>query len=173
MNFLDLLFGIPMLWFAYKGFSKGFIVEIAGLAALVAGIYLSVHFSWFIGGHIESFFEMKDQYISLVAFGLTFLGVVMIVHLVGKVATQLVENMALGLPNKLAGGLFGFMKVAFIISVILYLYSRVDTGMKVIPENIRQESLLYQPVAEIAPLVFPKLESEHQKIRQLVLINGE
>ena len=166
MNFLDILFGIPLLWFAYKGFNKGLIVEIASLAALIAGIYLSVHFSWFVGGYIENLFDMKDQYISLVAFTLTFLGVVVVVHLVGKMTTQMAEHLALGLPNRLAGALFAFLKVAFIISIVLYLYARIDTDMKVIPEKLREESMMYKPVSQFAPAVIPKLEAEHQKIRK-------
>lgn len=166
MNFLDILFGIPLLWFAYKGFGKGLIVEIASLAALIAGIYLSVHFSWFVGGYIEKHFDMKDQYISLVAFTLTFLGVVVVVHLVGKMTTQMADHLALGLPNKLAGALFSFLKVAFIISIVMYLYARIDPDMKIIPEELREESLIYKPISKFAPAIIPKLEAEHQKIRK-------
>jgi membrane protein required for colicin V production len=165
MNYLDILFGIPLLWFAYKGFSKGLIVEITSLVALVGGIYLAVHFSWMVGGYIEKMLELEHQHVTMVAFTITFLGVVLLVHLIGKMGTKLAEKMALGVVNKLFGALFGFLKVAFIISIVLYLYGRVDPKMKVIPQHLREESLTYEPIAGMAPEIIPKLEAGHQKYK--------
>ncbi|MFO7723666.1 MAG: CvpA family protein [Bacteroidales bacterium] len=166
MNYLDLLFGIPLLWFAYKGFSKGLIVEIASLAALVGGVYLAVHFSWYVGAYIEKLLKIDHQYVTLVSFTITFLGVVVLVHLIGKMGTKLAGKIALGLMNKLFGALFGFLKVAFIISIVLYLYGRIDPHMKVIPKALREESLTYEPIAGIAPVIIPRLEAEHAKYKE-------
>ena len=45
MNWLDwLLLGI-LAWAAIQGFQRGFIIELASLVALVAGIWAAVHFS--------------------------------------------------------------------------------------------------------------------------------
>ena len=166
MNTLDILIGIPLLWFGYKGFTKGFIAEIASLAALVAGIWIAVHFSWFVGGYIERGLSVSNQYVSLAAFAITFLGVVILMNTAGRIATKLASKIALGLPNRLFGALFGFLKVAFIISVILYLYGRVDPKMKIIPEDTRNESFLFNPIAEMAPLIIPRLEAEQSRFNE-------
>lgn len=164
MNFLDILFGIPLLWFAYKGFSKGLVVEIASLVALIAGIWLAVNFSWYVGGYLGKIFNGNPKHISSAAFAITFIGVVILMHLLGKMVSKMVEKIALGFLNKLAGGAFGLLKVAFIISVVLYLYGSVDTRMTLIPQELRKESLLYEPVEKIAPVVIPKLRAEKDKI---------
>ncbi len=166
MNIMDILIGIPLLWFGYKGFTKGLISEILSLVALVAGIWLAVHFSWFVGGHIETLFDVKNQYVSLAAFTITFLGVVFLMHFAGKIATRLASKTALGLTNRLAGALFGFLKAAFIISVALYLYGRIDNQMKIIPEEIRNESLLFGPVSAMAPAIIPRLEAEQGRFNE-------
>ena len=52
MNTLDIIFLIPLLWFAYKGFVNGLVVELASLIALLLGVYLSFRFSVFVGDKI-------------------------------------------------------------------------------------------------------------------------
>jgi membrane protein required for colicin V production len=44
LNLLDIIILIPLLLFAYNGYKKGLIIEIATLIALVLGIYASIHF---------------------------------------------------------------------------------------------------------------------------------
>ncbi len=38
MNLLDLLLLIPVVWLCIRGFSKGFIIELASLIGMVLGI---------------------------------------------------------------------------------------------------------------------------------------
>ena len=45
MNYLDIIIIIPLIWGAYKGFRKGFIIEIASLIALILGIWGGINFS--------------------------------------------------------------------------------------------------------------------------------
>lgn len=164
MNYLDIILAIPLLWFAYKGFTRGIIVEVASLVALIAGIWLAVHFSWYVGEYLEGMLNLRPQQMSMIAFTITFLGVVILVNMVGKLVTALVKSVALGLPNKLAGGAFGFIKTAFIISIVLYLYGMVDPGMKMVPKELKEGSKLFEPVARIAPVVIPRLQREKEKL---------
>ena len=39
MNFLDIVIGLLLVWGLFKGLKNGLFVEIASLAALIAGIY--------------------------------------------------------------------------------------------------------------------------------------
>jgi len=38
MNYFDIMIAIPLIWGIYKGFKKGFIIEIASFIALGLGI---------------------------------------------------------------------------------------------------------------------------------------
>ena len=46
MNYFDIIFVIPLLWGAYKGFSKGFVLEIASFVALGLGVWGGLKFSY-------------------------------------------------------------------------------------------------------------------------------
>lgn len=165
MNFLDILFAIPLLWFAWKGFSKGLIVEIASLAALVAGIYLAINFSWYVGGYLGNLFNGNPKYITLAAFAITFLGVVILGQLTGRLVSKMVEKMAMGFLNKIGGAVFSLIKVAFILSILVNYYGMIDTHQKLIPPKMRDESLLYKPLEKVSPMIAPKLSSIQKEIR--------
>ena len=45
INLLDIILLIPLLLFAWNGYKKGFIIELASLAALVLGLYMAFFFS--------------------------------------------------------------------------------------------------------------------------------
>jgi membrane protein required for colicin V production len=167
MNFLDILFAIPLLWFAWKGFSKGLIVEIASLAALLAGIYLAIHFSWYVGDHLGALFNGNPQYIGLAAFAITFLGVVILVQLTGRLVSRMVEKMAMGFLNKLGGAVFSMLKVAFILSILINYYGMIDTHQKLIPSELRNESLLYRPLEKVSPMISPKLRAAQEDLKIL------
>ena len=64
MGVLDIIFIIPIVWLAYKGFSKGLIIELATLAALVLGIYASLPL---LGGAIGAFLDLVERLAKIIA----------------------------------------------------------------------------------------------------------
>jgi membrane protein required for colicin V production len=173
MHTIDLIMVVPLAWFAWKGLRKGLIEEVTSLLALVAGIWLAARFSWYVGGFIERAVEAEQQYISLAAFAITFVGVLMLMNLAGRLATKVLALIALGLANRLAGALFGFLKAAFIISVLLYFYGQLDPQKYLIPESSREKSLLYGPVEKLAPAVIPYAEAKRLPDLEKFLPNPE
>jgi len=153
MNYLDLILAVPLLWAIYRGFTKGFIIEVASLIAIVLGIYGAVHFSYFI----SDLLKMKSEYSSLISFTITFLIIAIVIFILAKLLEKSINLLALGIVNKLGGAFFGMLKVAFILSVILIVVNKIDSKTGVIPEKTKTASLLYKPVSSIAPFIIPKL----------------
>lgn len=119
MNYYDVGAAIILLWSAWKGFSSGFVVSVLSLLGLIAGVYLALYFSGFARDFLADNFNLKGMYLKTAAFALTFLGVVVGVHVVAKLLEKLLNAAALGPVNKLAGAAFGILKGALIISVVL------------------------------------------------------
>ncbi|PIP55291.1 MAG: hypothetical protein COX07_00720 [Bacteroidetes bacterium CG23_combo_of_CG06-09_8_20_14_all_32_9] len=163
MNFIDIVLVIPILWFGYKGFTKGFIIEIASLAALILGLYGGIYLSDFVCGYISKWFEIKSDYAALISFSVIFLLVVIVVFIVAKGIDKLVKFAALGLLNRLAGAIIGAAKTIIIISVILLLINKYDKNKVFLKDNTRNKSLLYNPLSEMViknyPLVSNALEN--------------
>ena len=158
MNWLDIVLAIPLLWFMYKGFRNGLIIELASLAALILGIYVALHFSFYVKEYLVDNFEIADQYINIIAFAITFLIVAIVVYIAGKIIHKLINIVALGFLNRLAGGIFGLLKAALVLSVILYFLNGFSSGL--IKDDIKENSILYDPIESIVPLIMPRLNLE-------------
>lgn len=106
MNTIDLVFAILLLWAAYRGYTKGFIVQLATLAALLLGILGAVMFSDFTSGLIIKKFDVPGTWLPIISFAITFLAIVVAVHFLAKALNKLIDAIALGIVNRLLGVLF-------------------------------------------------------------------
>lgn len=158
MNYLDIIIAVPLLWFAYKGFSKGLVIELASLLALILGIYLAFNFSDITEDFLKNTFNLETDYIHIIAFAITFIGVVIVTRLVGRLVESVVKMVMMGFLNNLAGAIFGLLKVALIISALFYMVQMVSPGGSVFSEETRKKSLLYKPVSSLAYIILPKIE---------------
>lgn len=163
MNTIDLVFAILLLWSAYRGFTKGFIVQLATLAALLLGILGAVMFSDFTSGLIIKRFDVSGQYLPIISFALTFIAIVIAVHIFAKMLNKLIDAIALGIVNRLLGVMFSVLKIAFIVSIILVLINKADNKYNFIPDETKENSLLYIPLSNFAPMIFPYLNFEKIK----------
>ncbi len=151
MNWLDWTLLALVTFAAIKGFSRGFIVEVCSLVALVLGIWAGIHFSDRVAEAIG--LETKS---SAIAFLVTFLIVLVGVHLLARFLTTLVDIAQLSLPNKVAGVLFGALRQAFTLSIALNLLAGYS-GDTLPPTEARTGSTLYYPVKAFSPLFIPAL----------------
>ena len=156
MNWLDIVLAIPLLWFLYRGLRNGLIIELASLSALILGIIAALYFSFYVQGYLEENFEIAENYLYIIAFAITFLIVAVIVYLAGKIIHKLVAIVALGFLNRLAGGIFGILKAALVMSVILYFINSFDPGL--IRSEVKDRSVLYDPIQYIVPMIIPQLD---------------
>lgn len=157
MNYIDIIIAIPLLIALYKGWTKGFIVGIATLTALVLGIFLAVNYSDYAKDLLGNKLDVSSSYIGYIAFILTFIAVVVIVNILGRVLSKIVEAMALGLVNRILGVLFTMAKYLIIISIFITLFERLDSNNKLIKVNSKQESKLYYPIYKISHLLYEGL----------------
>lgn len=162
MNVLDIILGALILFGLVRGLSKGLFVEVASLVALIAGVYGAIHFSDFAAGFLESRLEWSEQYINIAAFAVTFIIIVLVIAMAGKALTKLADFAALGLLNKILGGVFGALKIGLILSIALMLFSKANKNIPLLDEDDIENSVLYEPVKSLAPMIFPYIIKEEQ-----------
>jgi len=155
--FFDIVFVLIFLWAAYKGFSKGFILQAASLAALILGIYGSIKLSGFVAAIIMEKMGRHGEYIPLISFAITFIGIVIVIHFLARLAEKLLEMIALSFVNRIFGVFFNLIKYAFIISTVLVVINEIDRKMQFLPREKVNESRLYKPLSSLAPMIFPYL----------------
>ncbi|SDL65036.1 CvpA family protein [Kriegella aquimaris] len=160
MGFLDIILGLLLLYGLWKGLKNGLFVEIASIIALIAGIFGAIHFSYYAGDYLSQHIDWEERYINIAAFIITFIAIVMVVQIAGKFLTKIADFAMLGLLNKIAGAIFGALKVAVILGALLIFFDRLNTSTGLVPNEKVQESVLYEPIKEIGAFVFAKVLKE-------------
>ena len=155
MNTFDIII-VALLVFGFaRGLFKGLFVEVASLAALIAGVYGAIHFSYLIAEVLGNYVEWEEKYLTILAFAITFALIVVIIALAGKALTKIADFAQLGLLNKILGGVFGALKIGLILSIILLIFNRLNNTIPFISEEQQEASILYEPVKNLAPTLFP------------------
>jgi len=158
MNYIDILLCIPLVWGLYKGFTKGLIIEAATLVAFSLGVWGGITFSDFIAQKIKESFEWNSPYLPIISFAFTFLIIIAFVFLVAKMIQKMVEGVALSAVNKIGGAVFGALKFALMMSVVIFMIDAVEESYPMVSFKTKEESLLYRPVGKIAPTLIPALD---------------
>lgn len=143
MNSIDIVLGILFVYAFYKGFKNGIIIEIASIVALVAGVFCAIYFSDVTASYLLEKFQWSEKYIAISSFVITFLLVLIGVHLLGKVLTKLVKALLLGTVNKILGGIFGLLKMVLILGIVLVYIDRKVNLTQWMSSKQADESLLY------------------------------
>ena len=157
MSIIDIVLGALLLFGLIRGGMKGLFVEIASLLALVLGVYGAIHFSSFAADFLQSKVDWNEKTLNIIAFAITFVIIVLTISLAGKALTKLADFAALGILNKLLGGVFGALKIGLILSVLLMVFNKLNKTLPFIETQDLEDSVLYEPVKSLAPMVFPNL----------------
>ncbi|ARV09884.1 colicin V production protein [Winogradskyella sp. PC-19] len=157
MSIIDIVLGALLLFGLIRGAMKGLFVEIASLCALVLGVFGAIHFSYFVADLLEPKVDWDEKTMNIVAFAITFVIIVLAISLAGKALTKLADFAALGMLNKLLGGVFGALKIGLILSVLLIVFNKLNNTLPFMEDEELEESILYKPVKSLAPMIFPTL----------------
>lgn len=157
MNLLDVILGLLLAFGLYKGLKNGLFVELASIVALIAGIFGAIHFSYITGEYLAENLHWDEKYMNIASFMFTFIIILVLVHLLAKLLTKIADFAMLGLLNKIAGGIFGTLKVAVMIGAVLVFFDTVNQAKNIIEEETKNESVLYGPLKEIGAFIFSKV----------------
>lgn len=152
-----------------SGFMKGLFSEIASLAAIIAGIYVAIHFSFYTEDFLrENFLKWSEQTYAIVAYVVSFLGTVLVIVFAGKILTKMADITALGLINKFLGGLFSTLKIAIIFSIIFVFLDKQAIKIPFLSEEVFKTSVLHKPIKSIVPMFFPYFSSEDKTQKKTI-----
>lgn len=157
MNYLDILLIIPIIYAGWRGFQKGFVIELFTLLALLVGIYAGIHFSDYMTHILSENLGITSKYLPAISFTITLLLVGAMVFFGGKLIEKAIKMVALGPVNKVAGMCFGGIKMLFILSAVIVILESYDEKNQFIPQDLKTGSLLYSPVKETSLSAIPAL----------------
>lgn len=160
MHTIDIILIVLLVAGAARGYFQGFISQFAALAALLLGIWGAIQFSDFTAAKLTSWFHLNNQFLPVISFAVTFAVIVVAVHFLGKLAEKLVTITMLGFVNNILGMVFGFLKYALIISVILVFVENLNKRFGFYSQEKMEQTIVFKHVSRLAPTIYPYLNFE-------------
>lgn len=171
MKTLDIILIIPLIFGAVMGFRKGLLLEIVGILAFVLGIIGGFKLMELGMTYLDGYFEDFDHLLPFISFLIIFLGILLLVNLLGKAVKKVMDMTLLGGVDKFAGAVVGVAKWAIGLSIVLWLTT--EFGIELPGEN--QDLVLYPYLRELGPnliksmsVVLPFAEEMIDSIRELI-----
>lgn len=148
MNTLDIILLIPLIWGAYRGFRKGFLLEVIAILAFILAIiggFKLLHLGMDL---LSEHFNIAGKLLPYIAFIVIFILIILMINLLGKLLKKVVDLTLLGPIDSMAGAVLSVLKWAFGLSVIFWLSSSFGLDL---PEEWTVDSVLYPYLLSFAP----------------------
>jgi membrane protein required for colicin V production len=153
VNYLDILLLVFLAAGLVRGLLKGFIYEIAVLGCLFLGYFLGFKIADSIAPTIQKIIHVDGRALQYVSYLIVCIGISVGIFFLAKLFEGLVNIVALGIFNKIAGAIFGVLKHLLIASLIIYFFNKPDTKYKIINPDTKAASKFYYPVLRLASAV--------------------
>jgi len=167
MNTLDLLLLIPITLGFVFGLFKGLIKELTSLAAIVLGIYGAKLFAPAVSGFLVQSLHFSNKTAVPVAYLILFIIIALGLLLIANMLDKFFDSMSLGGVNKFLGGIFGALKYALIISILLNVFDALDSRFPIIKAKTKAESIGYKPILKLGPVLWEETKKnqadEHKR----------
>lgn len=162
MNWLDLLIVGLLLGGFFWSFRHGFIMEIIYFVAALGGLLGAFVLYPFLKPLMKVSVDSSLAASSL-SFGILFVIFAVVVAVLGLLLHKFIYMIKLGIFDRLLGGIFGIVKVAMVISVVLVMF--VGTKGEDTPKYVK-ESVLCDPILTGTTMVMksvpPLFETFHE-----------
>ena len=158
METLDIILLVCFVPAIITGISKGFVAQLISLASLLAGIWAAFHFSKPFAGWLGSFIEVAPEILNILAFTLCVILTVLLLTLLGKAITKVLQMAALGWANHLLGFVFAIFKTALVLSVLIFIFEPLNTQFELVKPEVIEASKIYPLLNGFATKVFPFLK---------------
>lgn len=152
MQTIDIIILIPILYGVFKGYRRGFIVEIVSIAAFVISVLVAFKFlnesTGFVSKYITN--PLTAKLIPYISFAILFLPIIFLINKLGWLLRSSTKSTLLGSFDTFVGAAIGMLTWAFGVSIVFWLISSI--GIK-IAENQIDKSVIYPIISPIAPKI--------------------
>jgi len=123
---IDIIFIVLLIAAIFKGYTKGLIIAVFSVLALVIGLAAAIKLSVVIALRLKDAVHIAAKWLPVIAFALVFLIVVLLVRLGARALQKTAEFAFLGWANKLGGILLYIALYTVIFSVLLFYAEKVN-----------------------------------------------
>ena len=164
MSTFDIIIIVFLILGAFKGYKQGLIVEVFSFIAFFLGLFLALEFTIPISMNLfesTSFFDVG----AIIVFIALFILLSILIKAAAKAIKKMVDFTFLGTLDNILGSVAGLFKSAFIISVILWVFSSV--GFDIVNRYV-DDTMVLQYIVPLGPVVFEWASSVIPYVKDLI-----
>lgn len=120
MNLLDIVILVLLAGFVLKGLWRGLLRELCSLCGLFGGVFLALSYHAPLAELLMENVDWPAQLCVVIAFVALLLLTVIFFGLLGFLLSRFIKLLFLGGFNRVAGGLFGLVQGALLLTLVLY-----------------------------------------------------
>ena len=158
MNYIDLFVLVLLAYAVFKGLTTGLMLQASSLAAIVLGIFAAIKFSGFTARIIGEWINANQEVLFLISLAVTFVGVFIVVNIIGHALDKFLQAINLSFLNKFLGVIFSVFKTIIILGILFAFADRLDYKAPFLPKGTKENSMFFVPLASVARGIFPGLE---------------
>ena len=159
MATLDIILLICFIPGIIRGISKGFLEQALSLAGIVLSVWAAFKFSALVCGWIKPYLSLSETTLNVVAFALILIAVSIVVLLVAKLLTKVLEMSMLGWLDKILGLVFALVVNALLLGVFVILFDTLNLKFGFVKPEVLDGSIVYTTLRDFCYLVFPYLKA--------------
>jgi membrane protein required for colicin V production len=122
---IDILFIVLMVVAVFKGYSRGIIIAVFSLLAIVLGLAAAIKLSLVTAQWLKDAVQVGAKWLPVLAFALVFIVVVLLVRLGATLLEKTAETVMLGWINRIAGVLLYMVLYTIMLSVLLFYAAKL------------------------------------------------
>ncbi|WP_017730012.1 CvpA family protein [Nafulsella turpanensis] len=151
MSAVDIVLLLLLLLGAYKGYTKGLLLEVIGIIALVVALIAGFQLLQWAMDLLGTQLDINESLLPYIAFLLLFAAIVVGINLLGKALKKILDMTFFGTFDNLIGAMVGLLKWALALSVLIWLINTLEVKL---PAEAVADSFVYPVLEPFAPQVF-------------------
>ncbi len=158
MNTLDVILLLLFIPGIIRGASKGFLEQAIALVGIVVSVWAAFKFLSPACTLLQQYVTLPDNLLQIVAFVAILVVVSLVVLLLAKLLTKVVEMALLGWLNKTLGVVSSVLITAIILGVVIILFDTVNVQFGLTESELISQSTIYNLLKDFGYFIFPFLK---------------
>ena len=154
--------GIGTVW----GMTKGFIRQLSSLVGLVVGLLVARALFAEVGDWVAPAIGVSVTIARVLAFFMLWIVVPLLFSLFASFLTKALKAVHLGWVNRWLGGGLGAIKFMLLVGMLIQLIEFVDAEHELLPQELKNESMLYGPMYDFAGMFIPAVKAAGEQIME-------
>lgn len=150
MNGFDIVFFLVLLFGSWKGWSNGLLKEVLGLIGVFVGLYVARLLYEQVGFYLAPHLGTPPAVANIIAFALLWMGVPILLSILGSLLTKFLELVGLDGINHIGGLVVSLVKYVLLLGVLC----NVLVITHLVSEEAQQTSTLFTPLKQSTSMIF-------------------